>query len=388
MALADTVNSIEKVSEWIRSSVHTITQVDTFVGRPEPKENTNPRLNLFLYEAHLDPHLKNYPLDNGQAPPLWLVLKYLLTAFDGDGKSSTPKAHANLGIGLSALQQLAFLPESAFAALQPNPEILKITFEETNSELLSKLMQGPDDKFHFSMGFQVRPVMITTGELPSYSLLVGVDYDSTPPDVIGQPLVNIDVFPSMGPQINEIEPASFEANQSLLIKGSNLDESDLLLRIGTEDLPVSDQQAESLRCTVAGNIPDGEAISARSHPVSLFKELGGGRTRSSNMLIGQLRPTLDTATPSGLVDVAGKVTGKIDLGGLLLGTAQDDVFLALYQDGATVKIFDTSFTFALNQKTLSLDISSDDAVDPGDYLVILRVNGQQALKSINVSLVP
>ena len=31
--------------------------------------------------------LRNMPLDEGQQPPLWLVLRFLMTAFDGDGKS-------------------------------------------------------------------------------------------------------------------------------------------------------------------------------------------------------------------------------------------------------------------------------------------------------------
>ena len=388
MALVDTGKAIEKVSDWVRSNVQTITNVDTVIGHPEPNGSANPRLNIYLYEAHFDPHMKNLPLDEGQPPPLWLVLKYLLTSFDGGGKSSTTDAHKNLGLGLRALQQLAYLPESSFAALQPNPEPLKITFDHADAELISKLMQGADDKYHFSMSFQVRPVMIATGEMPAYSLLVGVDYVTppTPPTVKGEELIGLDVFPTMGPVITEIKPPNFDVSQTIEIRGNYLDQSDLVLSLGTEKLVVSSQKEDSLECAITGNIPDGAVLSAGSHPLAVVKNLTGGRTRSSNLLIGQLRPTLEKVTPSGITNVGGKVTGTIKMEGLLLGTEVDDIFVALYKDGVTVKVFDTPFTYTANQKTLTLEITNAEAVDAGDYLVILRVNSQQALKSIGVTL--
>lgn len=391
MALADTASAIEKVSDWIRSNVQTISGVDTFVGHPEPNGNTNPRLNLYLYEAHFDPHMKNLPLDEGQPPPLWLVLKYLLTSFDSDGKSSTTNAQSHLGLGLRALQQLAYLPESAHAALQPNPERLKITFDDTDAELLSKLMQGAEDKYHFSMGFQVRPVLIATGELPSYSLLVGVDYTATPPISVDEDkfedAIGLQVIPAMMPVIKEIEPAKFEANQTIKIKGSYLDQSELVMHLGDQELAVNDQRADSLTCTIGGNIPNGTVISAGSHPIAVVKKLAGNRTRSSNLLVGHLRPTLNSATPdTPMTDVGGNVAGQIEMEGLLLGRQQDDIFVALYQNGATVKVFDDPFTYSADQKKLTLDIVNEEAVPSGAYLVILRVNGEQALKSIPVSL--
>jgi hypothetical protein len=365
--------------------------VDTIIGHPEPNGSTNPRLNIYLYEAHFDPHMKNLPLDEGQTPPLWLVLKYLLTSFDGDGKSSTIAAHKNLGLGLRSLQQLAYLPESTSVALQPNPEPLKITFEETNAELLSKIMQGADDKYHFSMSFQVRPVMIATGEPPSYSLLVGVDYVTAPPPppptIIGEKQIGLNIFATMGPVLTEIQPTKFDVNDKVVIKGSYLDQSDLSISLDGEELAVSNQKFNSLECTIAGNIPDGAVLSAGSHPLTVVKKLTGTRTRSSNILISHLRPTVNKMTVSDLTNVGGKVAGKIKLEGLLLGTEKDDIFIALFKDGATVKMFDTPFTYSSNQKTLTLEIVNEEAVDPDKYLVILRVNGQQARKSFEAELI-
>ena len=37
--------------------------------------------------------MRNYSLRDGEQPPVWMVLKYLLTAFDDDEKSDTIEAH-------------------------------------------------------------------------------------------------------------------------------------------------------------------------------------------------------------------------------------------------------------------------------------------------------
>src|SRR5258706_7528228 len=129
MALADTAKAIGAVTDAISQRLNTRTGLTITVGRPEPGVvAAAERLNLFLYEVQFDASLKNVPLDDGQRPPLWLVLKYLLTAFDGDGKSSDAiGAYENLGIGIRALQELAALPiatglpATLAAALSDNP---------------------------------------------------------------------------------------------------------------------------------------------------------------------------------------------------------------------------------------------------------------------------
>jgi hypothetical protein len=107
--------------------------------------------------------------------------------------------------------------------------VLKITFDEANVDLLSKLMQGSDEKYRFSFCFQIRPVMIATDEPPSSSLLVGVDYTRTPADVIGEEGVHIWVSASPSPEISElvhtatgIPDRPLEVGDSLTIRGNNL----------------------------------------------------------------------------------------------------------------------------------------------------------------------
>ena len=130
MALANSVGAIAAVTEAVKTRLQERTSLDVTVGRPEPATNVAAakRLNIFLYELQFDGALKNVPLDEGQQPPLWLVLKYLLTAFEDDGKTSDSiKAYENLGLGIRALQELTFLPIAPLSrldALIDNPQDL------------------------------------------------------------------------------------------------------------------------------------------------------------------------------------------------------------------------------------------------------------------------
>ncbi len=395
MSLADTQDAIGKVSKLLMDQINDLTtDLNVTVGRPGhiPSLSANNRLNIFLYEAIFDQHLKNTSLDEGQLPPIWLVLKYLLTAFGAEEQenSDSISAHEILGRGLRALHELSFLPLNAEAhnALDPNPEQLKITFDETPPDLLSKLMQGPDEKYRFSIGFQVRPVMIAAAQPPSYSLLVGVDYTDTPSQPRDNESVIINVTPSMGPTISEVIPPKFEANSTVTIKGTDLHISGLTVMLGTVELIPTFQQSDKLGFVVNSDTEAGASISAGSHPLRIAHLLPSGRKRQSNILVGDLLPILDTATFTKLADPS--VFGQIELEGLSLGIVDDDIFVALYQDGQVVIMFDHEFTVQTDQKLLTLTINaSDDTSDDviaGEYNLIVRVNGLQAKNSPRITI--
>ena len=101
MTLAKTGGAIGAVTQTLkeRLTIALGTAVDQVtVGQPEPPASGGEsRLNLFLYEIHLDENLRNESLDEGQPPPLWIVLRYLLTAFDEGGDSDSVDAHEILG---------------------------------------------------------------------------------------------------------------------------------------------------------------------------------------------------------------------------------------------------------------------------------------------------
>ncbi len=401
MAHAPTSRAIGAVTNALVTRLTLRTGITVASSRPD--QNTSTRhLNLFLYEISFDPTLKNRPLDEGQKPPLWMVLKYLLTAFDADGNSDSPAAHEDLGAGLRAIHEddllkLDGLPATVVQALEANPSELFTTFDESSVDLLAKLMQGSDEKLRISAAFQVRPVMIASTDPPDYSLLVGIDYTQSPP-VITPDYVGLDVIPSLGAVIEQIEPTGFEIGEEIKIRGTDLNLSNMIVRLGTVDLPITMQRADELRFMVDGNLISAAGLSAGSHPLTLVQTLPGtGKQRASNMVVANLVPTLSAANVILPVSNAPipppprMVFATIDLSGILLGKDTDDTVVALYRKGKVFRMFDV-LTLPPgppppSQTSRRLVMTSGKPVEEGEYLLILRVNSQQAPQSPLVNLV-
>jgi hypothetical protein len=226
---------------------------------------------------------------------------------------------------------------------------------------------------------------MATAELSSYSLLVGVDYVNN--TIIGAKGIQIPVLPSMGPKIDAIAPLKIAPPlpavfpdppqpSILTIRGNNLALSNLTVRLGPVELPIVAKSLDTLKCELNGNISDGTVISAGSHPVCVVESLPNGKARSSNLLVASLLPVITGTTFSG--------GNLLNLEGFLLGKASDDVFVALYQNGKTVRVFDKFVEIGPDipaQTQLRVEIT--DPL-PGIYRVILRVNGQQAQNSPEV----
>ena len=275
MALANTSQAIGAVTRLLVDHLNRRTNLPINVGRPEDSSGVNvPTLNIFLYETLFDPSLKNLPLAEGQVPPLWLTLKFLLTGFDGAGNSDSADAHDVLGQGMSALQELAFLGlDNAVAlsvrgALEDNPEPLKLTFDECNVDLVNKITQASDDEFRLSIAFQVRPVMIVPPERPAFSLLVGVNYATTPVSLSPEP-VGLDVLASLGPQLTAVEPSKFAIGDEFEITGNDLHLSNLQCYLGATELGITAQFPDRLRVRVETLLQSGTYLAA-------------GNTRSSS----------------------------------------------------------------------------------------------------------
>ena len=400
MALSDTKEAIAEVSTLLKNHLLRLSDIgDVTIGRPQDAVTaTPPILNLFLYEIQFDQGLRQLELDEGQPAPLWLVLKYLLTAFDtdtsrtGDTSSDCVEAHSLLGRGMQSLHELSLSSISKSAtALQDNPEELNLKFEDASSDLLSKLMQGSEEQYRCSVSFEVRPVMIATRASSSYSLLVGIDYTSECIVREDKGIEQIPVVPSIGPTITAIAPEQFEPGTTLTIRGENLNLSNLSVQLGPIELPIIAQSAEFLQCQIDddGDINQGRTISAGSQTLAVSQTLASGRLRSSNLILANLIPVItevEVATSS-----EPDIFRNIDLTGKLLGRDSDTVCVALYQEGKTVKTFDYEFesldppstTSVLMRRRLKIH---DDAVPPGRYRVILSVNHQQARNSPEILL--
>lgn len=400
MALANTGRAIGAVSQLLHDRLlDALTGFvdDVTVGRPEPpiqaQAQGRRRLNLFLYEIHLDEYLRNHPLDEGQDAPLWLVLKYLITAFDREGESDSIPAHELLGQALRVLNALNFLslaslPALTIQALDDNPDRLKLTFDPANADLLSRLMQGSDEKYRCSAAFQVRPVLVAPSAPPSYSQLVGIDYTTSPATVIGLRGVKSLVIPAIGPTLEGVEPASFDLGDTVTLSGSGLGAPNLGVNLGAVALGATSQRSDRLTFLVDQSLADGVRLSAGSLTISVVQPLPNGRRRTSNPEIGGLRPRCDDAVPSGLTrtvpaDPASPVFGNLDVTGALLGTADDEVYLVFHDGRAVVAMFDDFVRPAGPpfQTAFQLQVLQARAIPPGEYRVLLRVNGEQAVTS-------
>lgn len=376
MALAESKEAIGAVSSLLKHRLVAKTSVtDVSIGRLEKAakadSNVPKKFNLFLYQVDIDASLRNIPLDAGQAAPIWLVLRYLLTAFDDEEESDSIQAHKLLGEGMLALQELNYIePGNSDTQLLDNPEPLKVTFDSADVDLLSKIMQGSDEKYRISTAFQVRPVMIAPTVVPSYAL---------PVKTIGPPgHEGVAVMPSLGPVLDSIEPVRFEVGEQIVLRGNDL-AGITKIRMGGEPIDVSFGTSNELRLTV----PEGSALSAGSHMIQAVRVMPSGRESSSNAVLGFLLPKLVSVSHSLTVDGSGKYHGDVTLTGKKLGSVGASIFVAFYRDGKIELMLEADGN--ATQASLMVHVDSD-ALSAGHYYIILRVNGEQAREFLQVTV--
>jgi hypothetical protein len=375
VTLTATNEAIGAVSEAVRSQLASRTQLLVTVSRPDIAATTDnePKLNLFLYQVEFDSHLKNHSLDEGRPAPLWLVLRYLLTPYDQTHDSDSVAAHRLLARGLASLPEMSFM-SPAVPALQDNPEPLKITIESADVELLSKLMQGSDEKYRISVAFQVRPVLIAPDVAPAYApavLTVG------PPGAEG-----VTVLPTLGPQLKQVTPLQFEAGATLELSGDDINTAIDSVLLGTLTLPVTAAPDGAVRT----RIPAIPALSAGHHAIAVARTLPSGRLMSSNPLVVTLRPTLTNATVGALTANGPNLFGDVTLTGQRLGALDDTIFVSFYRDGRVLLSLEVVGSAAQTSQTATVD--SDHALPPGTYYLILRVNGAQASQTPQIAWMP
>ncbi len=376
MPLSSTREAIGAVSEAIRSQLSLRTSLLVTVKRPDVAAAATDgiqKLNLFLYQIDFDPHLKNHSLDEGQPPPLWLVLRYLLTAYDTGQDSDTVDAHKLLARGLACLQEMNFLSPTV-PALIDNPEPLKLSFDHGDAELLSKVMQGSEEKYRLSAAFHVRPVLIAPDVPPSYAPLV---LTVGPPGAEG-----VVVIPSMGPDLKQITPLRFEAGATVEFSGDNINGGIDSVFIGTMELPVIAAREGAVKV----DVPNTPSISAGHHAAVVARRLPSGRRQTSNPQFVMLLPTLSAATRGPLAANGPNFSGSVTLTGQRLGGPDDAIFVSFYRNGNVALNLEVTGTAA--QTSLLVTVSNANALPPGNYYLILRVNGAQAAMTPEVAWTP
>jgi hypothetical protein len=367
MPLERSREAIGAIGELLRSQLQTrTTAASVDIGRPQVASATDgPKFNLFLYQVEIDANLRNQPLDEGQQAPLWLVLRYLLTAFDAGRESDSTSAHRLVGEGMLALQAMSIL-QPTVAELVDNPQPLKITFDPTDPELLSQVMQGGvEDPYRLSIAFQVRPVLIAPSEPPSYAPLV---------QYVGEPAnEGVAVIPGLAPVAHRLEPEQFEAGDTVRLFGDDISQA-VDICLGDTCLGVNAAPSGRVETTV----PADTALSPGSYAVSAVRLTPFGRRLASNAVLGVLRPRVSAATHGALVDEGGQhLSGDITVTGDHLGTADDSIFIAFYRDGSVVLMIEGVGTPA--QTAVTATVTATQALPAGLYRIIVRANGAQAL---------
>jgi len=373
MPLASTRQAIGAVAELLRSELTTRTSAVTVdVGRPEAAAgNAGPKFNLFLYQVNFDGSLRNHPLDRGQPPPLWLVARFLLTAFDATGESDTSDALRLLGEGMIALQELNFL-EPATPPLVDNPEPLKVTFDQADAELLSKIMQGQNERYRMSVAFQVRPVMLAFTSPASQAPLV---LTVGPPGQEG-----VVVLPSLGPMVYSVKPEKFEVGQQLTITGRDL--SSDLVEVTFDDAGVAPDDVRQDQALVT--VP--ATLSAKAYLIRVTYVLPASHRFASNPVLGHLLPTVTAANIPAPLGVSGPNRfGTLQLSGSRLGGPTDTIFVSFFGGSGVALTIEATGTAP--QTTLSVTVPADRAILAGAYLILVRVNGEQALNAPQVNWV-
>jgi Flp pilus assembly pilin Flp len=379
MSLAASSEAIGAVSELLKVQLAARTGINAVaVGRPEDASKAaaagaGSSFNLFLYRIGIDGNLRNHPLDAGQAPPVWLVLHYLLTAFDGPESDSTV-AHKLLSRGMVALNALSVIrPDASNTVLASNPDPLRLTFDEADVELLSKIMQGSDEKYRVSAAFQVRPVMLAaTDAPPDYALPVRTIGKPLPPPLLYEGAL---VLPSLGAQVSAIEPERFSAGQKIILRGTDLAGYDQIM-LGASTYAATSTEDGALATT----IPLADTITAGTYPACVAR-VAAGHTLCSNAVAGHLLPRIVAVALAGpLNNVLGKLSGSFTVNGSQLGGPDAAIYAAFYLHGKAQLLIEpqpggsaTTLTFAVSDTQALLP-------DP-NYRVILRVNGEQALDS-------
>jgi hypothetical protein len=378
MPLAETRNAIGALTRHLAQQLTARTDAVTVdVGRPEHAAtggDVGPKLNLFLYAFDHDAFLRNAPLDQRQEPPIWLCLKFLMTAVDSDRDTDSSAALDLLGQGMLALRDIG-MQNPPLLALSDNPEPIKITFDRSSPELLSAIMQGTDEHYRIAAAFEVRPVMLTTVAGTGGAPLIRSVGPPTTPGVL--------VLPSLGPRLDAVEPESFEVGEVIQLRGADLAADSVEVCFDGICVPVPAAAVANDRVRVTVPTPPAADLSAGSHAVTVVKLLPSGRRFASNAALGRLRPTLTSVGHGVLTPSGANLFGDLTLAGARLGGPEDSIFVGFFRAGRLQRLYEA--TGAAAQTALTVSVPEAAALPPGTYRILLRVNGEQAADAPEVS---
>lgn len=384
MGYGDTHQAIAAITAVIHQKLAEHFKVQVGAPRQNPKEE----VYLFLYETLIDGHMRNYSYDTDpkfnryllseEKPPLvWIVLKYLLIAYDEkDPLASDYQSYTDMGLAIRVLNDNPFVdipnPNWIKKALTPNLERLKITFDPASHDILSKILGDITGGYQFCLSFQVRPVMIAAVKAPPSPYRVGVDSDNN---------IREDEGIFISTNLEKVSELNFDNGDKILnIKGIDVcettdppeeKESRYLLDelsgfLGTRDLELRKSSDAKLDIVVKLIKDNKSRFSANAH---ILKILHKDKPIYSKLI--NLVPFISNIRKRG---------SDLEFFGSLLGTVKDLVFIEFYQNNKCLFIIDEFEPSDFNEKQvkLTINLSKIQNLIPEDYKVILQVNNQKS----------
>ncbi|MFX0092141.1 MAG: Pvc16 family protein [Candidatus Hodarchaeota archaeon] len=400
MSLSNTSDAIGAVTALIHNElIGADLTVDVGFPRSDPPPQS---FFLILYEIVFDSSLRNVPLDRIQPPPIWLVLKYILISYDVANKDiedrDTFKSYNDMGRAIRVLNNINHLNIPSYGwvedALTPNPETLKLTFDQASPELVSRILGNVNERYQFSINFQVRPVLITSERIVRPAYRVGIDSRTQPEVVIGQDGVSISVYcPFKPPIIEKIFPQEFEfineeinniefnvEEKIMIIRGEGLKHPNLFIRIGSTDFEIG-RSNDPIRLEWNIRYEDINSLPARTHLLSIVQKEQSVENISRAKAINIIPYITESPVSNQGSDIA--------LVGRFLGRDNDikRVIFSPEPEGESIEP-SPEFTCSSHQRNLIIRISEPTSISCGIYRLFLKINDQDARQAPIIRLIP
>lgn len=192
----------------------------TLLAPDETASNTR-RINLFLYRISEHPQLRNSgsrlrpgTVDVLDAPPLSLVLSYLVTAYaTNDPATGNTEAHAILGEVLRVFHQQPVIPAEALDDdLLDASEQLKVILAPLDPDDISRVWSTFDAPYRLSVAYEVSVLQLDQAPGTEQTLPARVRQ-------IGTPQVRAPYLP---PRLTGIDPPSGPVGSAVAFAGEHL----------------------------------------------------------------------------------------------------------------------------------------------------------------------
>lgn len=347
---------------------------------PDKAFNGSNCVNLFLYQANVNPALRNTNLPHevkageSGSPALALDLYYLLTAYGESEEETDPTTHKLLGYAMSILHDHTVLGRAEIRdALADNDlheqfERVRITHQPMSVDELSKLWTTFQTNYRLSTAYQAAVVLIDSSKaktLPLPVLRRGAE-DQGVNTVLGP-------FPTIEKFVLPRPFTSVRLGDELEIQGHHLGGMSVSVQFTHSELsmlveiePLASSTENKLIVPLPNDVAAQTQWVAGIYSVAVIIQKAVGETeRVSNTLPLRLAPHLtDIAPDPAAPDGSGNVTLQL--------TSSPQV---LPEQRAMMLIGDREVPAeAHSAQTDTLSFIVSDAV-PGEYVVRLRIDG-------------